>query len=209
MSWLQGGPFLEVSLIIKEDNVRHIISKLTNLNDDVFIIENDLEDLISRFETGYLYDEQDMTSQKIHSLSLNIIVNIHGKRKSLLSIYLVAEQTILMDFYFFGSGFDAPEWEQIGIKENERYIFNNFLYELLEYFQGIVGTVAIENDVLGLISENHCWPDNVFSYKTINPTDFLERGIRKRYIGVGIRCEGKTKVTNLSSNLLSKTTEQK
>ena len=83
MSWLQGGPFLEVSLIIKKDNVRHIISKLTNLNDDVF------------------------------------------------------------------------------------------------------------------------------SYKTINPTDFLERGIRKRYIGVGIRCEGKTKVTNLSSNLLSKTTEHK
>jgi hypothetical protein len=199
MSWLQGGPFLEISLIIKEDNVRQIITKLSNLN-NISVIEDNLEDLIDRFETGYLYDEYDKTSQRIHSLSLNIIVNIQGKRKSLLFLNQVAEQTILMDFCFYGSEFDAPEWGQIGIKEDEHYSFNKYLSELLEYFQGIVGTVAIENDVLGLISENHCWPDNVFSYKAINSTEFLERGIRKKYIGVGIRKEGKIKVTSLSSN---------
>ncbi len=189
MLLLQGGPFLEVSLIIKEDNINQIISKLSNLN-SVFIIENDLKVLIDRFKTGYIFDEQDMNSQKIHSLSLNTIVNIKGKRKSILYINLVAEQTILMDFCFFGSEFDAPEWQQIGIKKDEYNIFNYYLYELLEYFQGIVGTVAIENDALGLISEDHCWPDNVFSYKTINPVELFERGIQKKYIGVGIRCGG-------------------
>jgi len=103
-------------------------------------------------------------------------------------------------FCFFGSEFDAPEWEQIGIKEDEYHIFNKYLSESLEYFQGYVGAVAIENDALGLISEIHCWPDNVFSYKTVNPTEFLERGIKRKYIGVGIRSEGKIKVTSLSGN---------
>ncbi|SCP99446.1 hypothetical protein [Anaerobium acetethylicum] len=107
-----------------------------------------------------------------------------------------------MDFCFFGSEHDAPEWGQIGIKEDEYHIFNKYLSDLLEYFQGLLGAVAIEADVLGLISENHCWPDNIFSYKTINPTEFLERGIRRRYIGVGIRCEGKIQVTSFLRNFI-------
>lgn len=57
MSWLQGGPFLEVSLIIKEDNVRHIISKLTNLNDDVFIKE-----IQTKYGTGYVGTLSDGTT---------------------------------------------------------------------------------------------------------------------------------------------------
>ncbi|WP_207648916.1 hypothetical protein, partial [Anaerobium acetethylicum] len=86
MSWLQGGPFLEISIIIREDDVRKIITTLTTLN-NVSIIEDNLEDVIGRFEIGYLYDEQDISSQRIHSISLNIIEPNHACCVIALSIF--------------------------------------------------------------------------------------------------------------------------
>lgn len=198
MTRLRGGPFLEISLMISRDDIRQIFTELSNLS-NLSITEDNLDDLIHHFETGYLYDEQDMTSQRIHSISLNITVDIQGIRKSLLFINQVAEQTVVLDFCFFGSELDALEWEQPGIKADEYHFFIDYLSELLIHFQGCLGAVAIENDVLGLISENHSWPDNVFNCESVNPVEFLERGIQRNYIGVGIRTGGITNIKRSNS----------
>jgi hypothetical protein len=199
MSWLQGGPFLEISLIIKKDDVRKIITMLSNIN-GVSIIEENLKEKIESFVAGYFYDDEDITSRKIHSISLNIFVNVLGNRKSLLLINQVAEDTILIDFCFFGSVFDVLEWGQLGIKEDEYHHFINYLSELLDYFQGCAGAVAIENDILGLISEDHVWPDNVYNHNKINPIEILERAKQNKYIAVGIRSEGEINITSFVGN---------
>jgi len=99
MSWLQGGPFLEISFIIKGDDVRQIITILSDLN-NVSIIEDNLEALIDRFEAGYLYDELDITSQRIHSIRLDM--DIQGNRKSQLFINQVADR--LWNWFFVSLG---------------------------------------------------------------------------------------------------------
>ncbi|MDG0808060.1 hypothetical protein [Cohnella rhizosphaerae] len=114
--WLQGGPFLEISLLIQEDKIYKIITRLSN-HKSVSILEENLEDKINQFEIGYLYDEQDSSSNRIHSTSINILANIQCKRKSVIYISKVAKDTILLNFCFFGSEFDAPEWGQLGIKK--------------------------------------------------------------------------------------------
>jgi hypothetical protein len=200
MTWLQGGPFLEISLITEDVEIKNLITKISRLK-SISIIEENIEKKINQFETGYLFDEEDSNSRRMHTIRLNIFVEVLGKRKSLLFIERVAEKTLLLNFCFFGSEFDAPEWEQKGIQEGEYHHFVSFLSELLKYLKGIAGAVAIEKDILELISENNTRPDNVFSYKEINPTELLKQGEHNNYyIAVAIKLEEKILITSFKSN---------
>jgi hypothetical protein len=200
MTWLQGGPFLEISLITEEVDINDLITKISHHN-CVNIIDENIEEKMNQFKAGYLFDEEDSNSRRIHTIRLNIFVELLGKRKSLLFIERVAEKTFLLNFCFFGSEFDAPEWEQKGIQEDEYHHFVSFLSELLKYLQGFAGAVAIENDILGLISENHTRPNNAFSYKKINPTELMKKGEQNNYyIAVGIKSVEKIHITCFKSN---------
>ncbi|MFC5528335.1 hypothetical protein [Cohnella yongneupensis] len=200
MSWLQGGPFLEVSLLTEEVDIRNLIN-LVSLHKCVNILEENIEEKINLFNTGYLYDDEDSNSHKIHTISLNIFVELLGKRKSLLLIHRVAEKTLLLDFCFYGSEYDALEWGQQGIRESEYHHFVSFFSDVLKYFQGIAGTVAIEADILGLISETQTWPNIVFNYKNINSTEIFKQGEQhKNYIAVGVNSEEEIHIQSFESN---------
>ncbi|MFD0675216.1 hypothetical protein [Cohnella sp. GCM10027633] len=195
MSWLQGGPFLDVSLIIEEINIKKLIQMITSVN-CVTIYDENIEYKTTNFEVGYIYDDQDENTRKIHTLDLNLIVNVQGTRKSILHIERIAEKTVLIDFWFFGSEFDAPEWEQQGIRDEDYHYFLDFLSLLLEELKGIVGSVAIEDDVTVLISQDHVRPNKVFSFAQINPMKIVERGNQFKYIGVGVRFNDDIQITN-------------
>ncbi|MGY5343151.1 hypothetical protein ACXFAU_11955 [Paenibacillus glucanolyticus] len=189
MAWLQGGPLLEVSFIIEEIDIKSIISNLKTLP-DVSLIEEDISDKENLFEVGYKYDEDDPSSYRIHSINLNLFVEINGKRKSVLLISKVATETILIDFCFYGSEIDAHEWNQKGIQEGEYKYFVNFLSSLLDHFQGIIGTVAIEKDVLELISLEHTYPNEIYRYDKIDQIDLLKKNEQNNsFIAVGYRLE--------------------
>ncbi|KGE18414.1 hypothetical protein [Paenibacillus wynnii] len=194
MQWLQGGPLFEVSLITKEVDINSLISEISK-HKDIDIIEENIELKINEYKSGYLFDENNLDSQHIHSININIYFEVLSKRKALLFINQVAEETLLLDFCFYGSEFDAPEWGQKGIQAEEYHHFVTLLSDLMNYFNGIAGSVAIEEDVLGLISEIQTWPDKVYSYKKINPTELMKQiDQEKNYIALGIKNEERIQI---------------
>lgn len=66
MDRLQGGPFLEVSfLLFESESIQVILDKLCDL--PIKIEMNMTTDLLQDFHKGYLYDEQDSNSKRIHA----------------------------------------------------------------------------------------------------------------------------------------------
>ncbi|MEC0243649.1 hypothetical protein P4H66_27950 [Paenibacillus dokdonensis] len=100
MAWLQGGPFLEISFLIKEVDIKLFTSKLATLP-CITIIEENITEKERLFELGYLFDEEDPNSNRIHSVRFNLFVELAGKRKSELLVNRIATETLLIVFCFF------------------------------------------------------------------------------------------------------------
>jgi len=178
MEWLQGGPFLEVSFLLqlKEDKmntIKDIIKKLFDSNIKIQIVNSNIDEIIGNFEKGYLYDKEEPLSRK-HSLFLNLYVNLTRKRKAVLYIEKVSSNSILVDFWFYGSEFDAIEWNQIGVKEEEYIDFVNFLIELFKIYEFKVGGIMYENDVTDFFDLDDIFPNEGYRFENISP-DFLQK----------------------------------
>jgi hypothetical protein len=178
--WLQGGPFLEVSFILElkdgeKQSVKSIINKLTNCTSTkIEFIDKNIDEIIDFFEMGYPYDEGDPHTFYLHSLRLRLYVYLSRKRKATLQIEKVSSNSILVNFWFFGSQFDSPEWGQIGIKEEDILEFTNFLTELYLIFEYKIGGVAIEEDILSLYSCNEIYPNECYRFENVTPENFLD-----------------------------------
>lgn len=173
--WLQGGPFLEVSFLmeLQEDRrktVRNILSGFSNITNKIEVVDSNIDEILKNFNTGTQYDK---TIQR-YSLRIKLFVSVSRKRKAILQIEQVSANAILVNFLFFGSEFDAPEWNQIGIKNEELQDFTNFLIELYYNFQFKVGGIAIEEDILGLIDCDEIYPNECYSFGNILPKQFLK-----------------------------------
>lgn len=171
--WLQGGPFLEVSFLLelkeqKTKAIQDIINRLSTIT-SVEIIDDNIEELIDLFDKGYPYDEEDPQTNYNHSLILRLYVYLSKKRKATLQIEMVSSNAIMVDFWFFGSEFDAPEWDQLGIKKEEITDFSNFLEELYSIFEFKIGAVAIEADVLQLFGMDERYPNECYRYENLSP----------------------------------------
>ena len=96
----------------------------------------------------------------------------------------------MVNFWFFGSIFDALEWEQVGIKNEEIIDFTNFLIELYSVYDFIIGGFAIEGDVLELLKEpyhfiNIVWNEKYkeLSYVPYNHKRLVREGILIEFSG--------------------------
>ena len=172
--WLQGGPFLEVSFLLelkeqKTKTIQDIINKLSTITYRVELIDDNIEEIIGFFDKGYPYDEEDPQTNYNHSLILRLYVYLSKKRKATLQIEMVSSNAIMVDFWFFGSEFDAPEWDQLGIKKEEITDFTNFLEELYSIFEFKIGAVAIEEDVLQLFGMDERYPNECYRYENLYP----------------------------------------
>ncbi|CAH2713052.1 hypothetical protein BACCIP111895_00185 [Neobacillus rhizosphaerae] len=170
MAWLKGGPFLEVSffLAIKQDLIREIIDKLSDVRTKIEVIDKNIEEIINNFNEGCPYDPDSPESVIIHSVDLRTIVHLPRKRKATLHIKQVSSNAILVNFWFFGSSFDAPEWNQVGIKENELSDFTFFLEDLFETFDFKIGGIAIEEDILQIFEYDETYPNECYKFENIN-----------------------------------------
>lgn len=179
LAWLQGGPFLEVSFIInlndeKKEVTKEIMKELSNLDHQIEVVDANLVELIDSFDKGYPFDIEDPHTVYIHSMQVKLYVNVAGRRKVTLQIEQVSSNALLVNFWFFGSIFDAPEWDQIGIKGDDLPFFNNFLIDLYNNFQFKVGGIAIEEDILDLFDCDEARPNECYCFESINPQYFLE-----------------------------------
>lgn len=175
MSWLKGGPFLEVSFLHilnegRENLVQELTEKLKASFDhfEIAIDSNILQGLISQFDTGYPFDEKAPDSYLIHSIQIPIYLTIEGRRKSVLSLEQVSDSLIVVDFWFFGSEWDAPEWDQIGIKDFQIEGFKKFLKDLYNTIQFPFGMIEVENDVKGIFDTDAGWPHESYNLENIN-----------------------------------------
>ena len=175
MTWLQGGPFLEVSFLLTLDSDRlsfadNILTKLKSFTPTVeFAISvSDLKEKVNEFNIGYRYDVQDPNSIFLHSSQIPVYVETDEKRKSILSLRQISDKLVAIDFWFFGSEMDAPEWNQNGITVNKMPIFKDFLNKLFDTFDFIVGTIGYEISVTDLFNTKKAWPDEQYNLENID-----------------------------------------
>lgn len=174
--WLQGGPFLEVSFFLENNSqdkqkiINDILDKIDQIQPKIEII-NTIEEINNEkeeFIKGYLYDETNLNSPTIHSMPLKLFVHFKRKRRCLLDFSISSkDKAILVEFCFFGSNFDAPEWDQVGVREEEINEFKGFLIKLFEIYNFPVGVLGYEMDVTYLFNTEKSWPDE-FSYDIKN-----------------------------------------
>ena len=177
--WLQGGPFLEVSFLSelkerKTKTIKDIINKLSKFTNKVEIVDRNIDEIIDFFDKGYPYDEQDPQTNYIHSLRLRLYVNLLVKRKATMQIEMVSSNAIMVNFWFYGSIFDAKEWDRIGIREEDITGYTNFLIELYCVYEFKIGGIAIEEDVLDLFRCDKSHPDECYRYENVYPDLFLQ-----------------------------------
>jgi hypothetical protein len=174
MTWLKGGPFLEVSILFKfySDRPLFIDNILHQLKDTLptieFAVSNDeLKDKIIEFVKGYPDDETDPSSKTYHSTQIPVFVDIDEKRKSTLSFDQISEELIAVDFWFYGSEHDAPEWNQKGITIKQLPLFKQFLITLADNTDYVFATLGYEVSVTDLFDTSEGWPDKTYNLNNI------------------------------------------
>jgi hypothetical protein len=169
MTWIQGGPLLEVSFLIYCDSTREeflldVINKITKLECFVNFANLEINMDIEKFVDGYEYDFEN--SIIIHSIEIDFIAQIGRTRKGTIYISEIYFETYVVDLCFFGSAFDAVEWNQVGIKKDEYIYFIGLLKELYEIFDFRVGGIALEDDIKVLYASEQPWPN--IDYQIVN-----------------------------------------
>ena|GEM_PF-1531428 len=177
--WLQGGPFLEVSFLLelkkkKKETIQEIIFNLSKVRNRIEIYDKNVDEIIDFFDGGYPFEEEDPQSSYMHSLRLSLYVYLSRKRKATLQIEMVSSNALMVNFWFYGSNFDAMEWDQIGIENEEIIDFTNFLKELYLICEFKIGGIAIEEDVISLFGLDEVYPNECYRYENISPDRFLQ-----------------------------------
>ena len=185
--WLQGGPFLEVSFILENNNEREkfiheFFAKLKNIPQEFQIKTDTLDDKINEFSKGYPYDEKDPNTYQVHSLEIPLLINVSGERRSKLCFEEISKNTIQINFCFFGDENDAPEWNQKGIQDKDMPEFTKFLSALYEVFEFPIGAIAEENDCVSSFFEcGEWWPNECYKLHNINMQKIIDN-VNNSYI---------------------------
>lgn len=175
MTWLKGGPFLEISFLLtlelnRKSLAENILTKLKSFKPEVDFAttETGLIEKVSAFEIGYHDDDKDTSSKVYHQTQIPIYIDIDGKRKSILSLRQISNKLIAVDFWFYGSELDAPELNQKGITINQLPFFQDFLNTLFDTFDFVIGTMGYEISVTDLFDTNETWPNENYNLDNIN-----------------------------------------
>lgn len=174
MTWLQGGPLLEISFLLTLDTDREIfvetiLTKLKSFSPTVEIAATGklIKEKVEEFHYGYRDNEQDPNSIMHHSTQIPIYMDIDGKRKSILAFEQISSRLIEVSFWFFGSEFDVPEWNQKGITEKQIPSFKNVLHNLFETFDFTIGTIGYEVSTTDLFDTEDVWPSEKYNLDNI------------------------------------------
>ncbi len=179
--WLQGGPFLEVSFLLelkedKKQTVQDIINKLSKVTNKVKIVDGKFDKIIDFFDKGYPYDEEDLQSINLHALRLRLYVYISRKRKATLQIEMVSSNALMVNFLFYGDGFDEPEWDQVGIKKKKKNLqgLQVFLKNCMPFMNLKSAVLQLNKMFLNYLGSEKHTLTNVIVLRTCLLTIFLK-----------------------------------
>lgn len=159
MNWLQGGPFFELSFIIEDaEPLYQTIIRLVN-SSTIQIELNNPPEFIEEFYDGYPFDEDEPEERIVNQICLNLTVHFNRTRQSLLFVERINVNLLCFTLCFYGSEFDAPKWQQPGIRRAEHYEFYNLLRDFYNEFHFIIGGSAMEEDAKAFFDTNECWPE--------------------------------------------------
>ncbi|WP_271766696.1 hypothetical protein [Aquimarina algiphila] len=175
MNWLQGGPFYELSFLIKNSrNKVKLINDLVLLFNKIDVIEfvepekiikSKIESYIQKHETIGLIRRVFDTNTKI---------NVAGMRKSRLHIQELSEELVKINFWFYGSTFDADEWNQVGLKLKDKPKFKLLFNVLKIKINPILGTIAYEEDCSGLFNTSQSPKSSDYSLNKLKLNEMKE-----------------------------------
>lgn len=170
-SWIKGGPFLEVSFVMEYDEpILKVIKSFQLLSYQIEILDNNINEKIKEFKVGYKVSNNCDILR--HSLILQGYLHIQGKRKVIIDIVKLSNDLIFIDFILYGSEFDALEWNQDGISEDEYIFFYELLDELFRVFNFKIGCVGIEESVLDLFDSINDYPYYDFNRLDYDKIDY-------------------------------------
>lgn len=169
MNWLQGGPYYELSFLVrnkknKESLLDEILESLTNrVNVKIVDSSNQLNEKVDSFVKGY--EDEGIIRR---SIDINSEIQIEGNRKSRIFIEELSEELMKLNFWFYGSEYDAEEWNQIGIKENQKPKFRElFLYaSLIEQPAYSRNSCLVLHTLRVKYSQGFCVAEHCCRYKT-------------------------------------------
>ncbi len=176
MNWLQGGPYYELSFLIqnqedKKNLIKEIMAKINQSSRFKIVFQSEeLEELIELYVNG------DKVDGKIYrSLNINTQIKISGNRKSRLFIQELSDELLKVNFWFYGSRYDAEEWNQIGLKDIDKPEFRDFFNFIKNNLNPILGTIAYEEDCEELFSTEEISPSQFYSTKNLSLENITER----------------------------------
>jgi hypothetical protein len=174
---LRGGPFLEVSFLLttgeesRVEFLEHFLATLRLITIPFSFVHTEQNSVVmTQFQEGYPYDGGDPNSIIIHKAEFSLIISFPEERKSRLYVEEIASHTLQFDFAFYGSGFDAPEWNQGGISPGDESKFLNFFEELYRVYSFPLGAIGYEVDCLFLFPEHENWPSEIFQIARFDPS---------------------------------------
>ncbi len=169
--------YVEVSFLLdtmgesRVEFLEHFFRKFQSLTIAFTFVHTDQNPTIMKqFQEGYSYDPDDPDSNIIHKADFPLKIYFPEARKSMLYVEEIAPITLQFDFAFFGSGLDAPEWNQRGISPGDEPKFLTFFEELYRVFCFPLGAVGYEVDCLFLFPKYENWPSEVFQVDQFNPS---------------------------------------
>lgn len=176
MNWLQGGPYYELSFLKynSEDKAKLLqtildqLSKIPNLK--IECSTNEIEKGILDYSKG-----EEEGKLVFRYFEIKVKVECSGQRKIRLNISELSKELVKVNFWFYGSIYDADEWNQKGIRENDKPAFRQLFKQIQDNLKPILGTIAYEEDCEEMFVTEILAPNEYFSTKNLN----LEK-IKKR-----------------------------
>lgn len=164
MSWLQGGPYYELSFLIlnspeKKRFLQELISNLGQLTAIDWVPDKEaLEKIIDDYVVGAEDDGMIYRMIDIHAF-----ISVSGKRKARVFVAELSDEFVKVNFWFFGSIYDVAEWNQAGIRKEDKPAFRDFFHVVRELFNPIAGTIGYEEDCQELFDTTHAFPHPSYS----------------------------------------------
>lgn len=169
MTWIQGGPYYELSFLINnsEDKIellRRILDGLVDLPSfEIRSTAKEIAEEINNYEKGQ-YEEKIV----YRTFEIKAITQIAGKRKVRLHITELSNELIKVNFWFYGSLYDAKKWDQKGIKMEDKPYFKDFFNSVKSKLDPLLGTIAYEEDSEELFATEILSPNEFFIIKNLN-----------------------------------------
>jgi hypothetical protein len=189
MTWIKGGPLYEISFLLSnsENKKERLEFIFDTMNKFEFIIEiqNNTYDLVMRQRE--FIEFQKTPKGEVNTIDLDFQLYLKERRKGRLIIEELSRDFLKFNFIFYGSKFDASEWELKGLNSEVKKELELFFEDSFSNYNPIIGSIGYEVDILEFINTDETYPHKSYRKENLDleqiKKDFYEsKEFEKVYI---------------------------